>query len=404
MKRFILAMLGITTTLTLQACEKPVKVLDISKNVDSYTEQINKEREVIKGTVTLEKGDYALYGEKPVTAANGMMTGFTTIVSDKGETEVFGERDYFHVPEDITVTINNGYLLKLEDAIADNGEIRNNGVYLVGFDIKENTKLTNGDYVEICDSIPNLFEVPNTILTNTWSINTLEEGQVIRLIDSYAVTRKDWDIDAKLANFNLSWKDTSIDYKRGYKEEISSEEKDERKGNQIVDSEQYVLLTSNKRNTIDVSMERQETDVRAYYQRVWFKNTDYDTMTTNADKVYIVDITDDEFDKDGNILFKYKMEKGKYTPADFTKPSLSKALNGIYLVGIDIPKGQYRVTSGYLYRLDEAPTLDSYLDTTTMLDSAVYYTTDSVVELSEGEFVAADKLKITSDKTKRKSK
>ena len=174
-----------------------------STAIESYKDAIEEEAYKITGSVALDPGDYVVYSNAG-----------TSCVIDNGEIgQEFTEREFFSVQEEsVNVTITDGYVLPLDKATAVNGEIETSGVFLVGFDILPiSDKVGTNSMVVVSESIPVLFEQAAKTKYAKYSEFEAVEGMVIKFEDTYLVTRPEWNIEERVANFYSSYVNTAID-------------------------------------------------------------------------------------------------------------------------------------------------------------------------------------------------
>lgn len=390
-----LFLLLLSSTL-LCGCEKPHfdKALFATNNTDSYKENINKKKPVIEGNTTLSQGDYVVYS----------YDGTNCIIQGEGKREKFCEREYVHVEEDIQVTISDGYILPLEDASALNGEIEKSGVFLVGFDILPDDKMATDDVVEVTEEIPTLFVQPTSISYQKWDRTTFEDGMCVRLDNAYAVTKKKWNPDEAMNEWFTAWEDTSIDFKRGLtgttpteEEEPTTEEDTESKSTDLptyelpIKTDYMYLLCDNDHERIDMWEDRNKTLYRAYYHRIWFKCSQDQMFTTTAKEMW--ELPPLEYDAEGKKKER-KLEKCKYNPTAYKKVSLSNKLNDMYLVGVDIEEGVYKVEGGKVKILSSVPDFKDYSSMVSTVDQLPSFTKDAELVLRDNTIIVCDDTKI----------
>ena len=345
MKKRILLLTLLLPTLTLFGCDKLIKPQQASPYTESYKNKLQDKQEYIEGDTTLELGDYVVYSDD----------GRNCKITSGGQSEIFTDREFIHVNNDTDVTIENGKLLKLEDAAGKNTKLFKDGVYLIGFDTIPENVMADGDLIEVTPYIPALFEVPSSVYYERWGEVELEDGMCIRLVVSNEVSRPKWDIDSAVASFESSWKVTSIATTVGHKESTESSGK-----TKTLQEDTIYLLTTDA-DYIDIST---DTDInsRIYAQRVWFSNSD--TVNLKVDGFEVKNVGD-------------------------VKPNTStdQMFDGMYLVGTDIPAGTYTVNSGSAQILDEPPTLEDLADISSLFESESVYQSGSVLTLEAGNIL-----------------
>lgn len=199
------ALIVLLCTTMLSGCSYELKLekpTTASTNVDSYVNAVKAEKYNITGDVTLEKGDYVVYPD----------AGQSCTIATKEIGQEFKTRDFIHVEDETKVTIAGGYLLPLDKAPALNGEIVREGVYLVGFDtLPEKNKVGTDGMVVVCETIPTLFNKPVKTSYAKFDEFEAKDGMVVKLRDTYLVSRQAWDVQARTSAFWGSYVNTAID-------------------------------------------------------------------------------------------------------------------------------------------------------------------------------------------------